>query len=111
MPPEGIYDREVSSELDKTPPANFGVQGTAAPPTAARVLAILAIIVSGLCGGLIGFGVADLQCTGSCDAWTGLGALIGAIAAAGGVAIVAVLVLRAMGEWQATGHEPPRRPL
>lgn len=106
-----IYDGAVSSELDKTPPANFGVQGSAAPPPLARALAILAIVISGLCGGLIGFGVSDLQCTGDCDVWNGLGALIGAVVAAGGVAIVAVLVLRAMGEWQTTRYEPPRRPL
>jgi membrane protein DedA with SNARE-associated domain len=34
---------------------------------------------------------------------TGLGAAVGGVLAAGGVAVVAVLVLRAMGEWRARG--------
>lgn len=58
-----------------------------------------AIVISGLCGGLIGFAVADLQCTGDCGVLVGFGALLGAVIAAGGVAIVAVLALRAMAEW------------
>ena len=32
------------------------------PPTIARVLAVAAIVVAGLCGGLIGYGVTDIQC-------------------------------------------------
>jgi hypothetical protein len=73
---------------------------SAEPPRAARLLAFAAILVAGACGGLIGAAVADLQCTGDCGTPTALGALAGAIAAALGVAVVAVLVLRAMGEWR-----------
>lgn len=60
-----------------------------------------AIVVAGLCGGLIGFAVTDLQCDGDCGLLVGLGALLGAVLAAGGVAVVAVLTLRALGEWRA----------
>ena len=37
---------------------------TALPSVAARLLAFLAILVGGLCGGLIGWSVTDLQCGG-----------------------------------------------
>lgn len=73
---------------------------TAVPPVGARVLAFVAILIAGACGGLIGYAVADLQCTGECTVPTGLGGLAGAVLAALGVAVVAVLVLRAMGEWR-----------
>ncbi|MCU1449758.1 MAG: hypothetical protein JWP02_1928 [Acidimicrobiales bacterium] len=42
----------------------------------------------------------NVQCRKSCSTPEGLGALGGAALAAGGVAVVAVLVLRAMGEWR-----------
>lgn len=70
------------------------------PSLGARVLAFGAILVGGLCGGLIGYSVTDLQCEGSCSTNNALGALIGAIVGALGVAVVAVLALRAMGEWK-----------
>jgi hypothetical protein len=73
---------------------------SAAPPTAARVLAFAAIVVGGVCGGLIGFALVDLSCDGECGLAEGLGGLVGAVLAALGVAVVAVLVLRAMGEWR-----------
>ena len=102
-------------------------QPTALPPVGARLLAFLAILVGGLCGGLIGWAVTDLQCGGDertvvvdrespgriaveegepagdddgCTAWNGAGALVGAAVGAGGTAVVAVLVLRAMAEWR-----------
>jgi len=51
---------------------------------------------------MIGYSFADLQCTGDCTTWKGIGLLVGAIVASVGVAIVAVLTLRAMDEWQTT---------
>ncbi len=80
---------------------------SAAPSTGARVLALLAIVVGGACGGLIGYAIADLQCTGDCSIQRGIGAVGGALAAAVGVAVVAVLVLRAMGEWRTIQHRRP----
>jgi hypothetical protein len=80
------------------------------------VLAFVAIVVAGLAGGMIGWSFADIQCTGNCGTASGVGAIIGGTVAAVGVAIVAVLALRAMGEWnrikadaaaQAGAGEPP----
>jgi hypothetical protein len=74
------------------------------------VLAFVSILVGGLCGGLIGFAIVDVQCTGDCATATGFGLLAGAVLAALGVAIVAVLVLRAMGEWRTITREGSRFP-
>lgn len=92
---------------------------TALPSVTARWLAFLAIVICGLCGGLIGWAVTDLQCGNDddpreaaaagrdpeegedgCQAWSGAGALVGGAFAAGGTAVVSVLVLRAMAEWR-----------
>jgi hypothetical protein len=73
----------------------------------------VAIVLAGLFGGMIGYSVVDLQCGGECSLGTAAGGFVGAIGAAGGVAIVAVLTLRAMGEWehiQANGGPKPRGP-
>jgi len=72
---------------------------SALPSPAARVAAFAAILLGGAAGGLIGYTLVDLQCSGSCDTPRGLGLLIGAVVAGGGMSIVAVLVLRALGEW------------
>jgi hypothetical protein len=60
----------------------------------------LAILLGGLAGGLIGYTLVKLQCDGTCATQRGLGTLIGAIIAAAGMSVVAVLVLRAVGEWK-----------
>ena len=73
---------------------------TALPPVGARVLAFLAILVAGAAGGLIGWAFVNLQCKGSCDAPRAIGAVVGALIAAFGVAVVAILGLRAMSEWR-----------
>jgi hypothetical protein len=81
---------------------------SALPSRTARLLAFVAILVAGVCGGLIGYAIVDVSCHGSCTTPDGLGALTGAVLAAGGVAIVAVLVLRAMGEWRRIQEERER---
>jgi hypothetical protein len=78
---------------------------TALPSVRARVLAFAAIVVAGVCGGLIGSSFASLQCTHHCATPTGIGAIAGAVIAAAGVAVVAVLTLRAMGEWRRISEE------
>ena len=83
---------------------------SALPSTGARVLAFSSILVAGLCGGLIGDAIVDLQCTGDCGTARGLGALIGALLCAGGVAVVAILVLRAMTEWRSIEHREAQAP-
>ncbi len=79
---------------------------SALPSTRARALAFAAILVAGICGGLIGLSFVNLQCDGDCATPSGIGAVVGALAAAGGVAVVAVLVLRAMGEWRSQAAQP-----
>ncbi|MFP3900088.1 MAG: hypothetical protein ACLFXM_04485 [Acidimicrobiia bacterium] len=76
---------------------------TALPSTAARVLAFASIILGGLAGALIGWALVDLQCDGDCTLLTGFAILGGALAGATGVAVVATLALRAMGEWRMAG--------
>lgn len=71
------------------------------PSLTARVLAFSAIIVAGVCGGLIGFAVMDLGCDDGCTTTAGLVGLGTAVIAAIGTGIVAVLTLRAAAEWRA----------
>ena len=68
------------------------------PSTLARVLVVLAVLVAGACGGLIGWAVADLQCEGDCTVQTGLAGLGGALVAASGTAVICVLAIQAMAE-------------
>lgn len=87
-------------EPPTTDPAPDGYAPTSLPSRGARVLAFVAILLGGLCGGLIGYGFTDLQCTDSCTGLAGGAGLLGAVIGAGGVGVVAVLALRAMGEWR-----------
>ncbi len=87
-----------------------------------------AIAVSGMLGGLIGYGLVATTCPQSANriermlsqqlpefraqipscAWKELGgALLGTVIAALGAATIAILVLRAQSEWR--GHAPPPR--
>ena len=83
---------------------------SALPSPLARALAFAGIIAGGLAGALIGYALIAIQCDGSCGPQKGLGIFIGAIVAAAGMSVVAVLALRAMGEWreisdrEAAGH-------
>jgi hypothetical protein len=90
MTPPAIEPRDA----DPTSPR------AALPSAGARFLAFAAIVVAGLCGGLIGYAFTDLQTDGDGGWLPGLGGLVGAVGAAGGVAVVAVLTLRAMTEWR-----------
>jgi hypothetical protein len=85
---------------------------SALPSTGARLLAFGAILLAGLCGGLIGWKVTDLQVAGDSALLPGIGGVVGAAIGAGGVGVVAVLVLRAMAEWdtiQASGDPAAAR--
>ena len=98
----------------RTPSPNGDYAPSALPPTAARVLAFVSILVGGLCGGLIGWAFVDLQSDGDAGVVAGLAGLAGAVIGAMGVAVVATLALRAMGEWRTIEHrqasEPGERP-
>jgi hypothetical protein len=76
---------------------------SALPSPAARAGAFLAILLGGLAGGLIGYAFVDLQCDDGCATAAATGAWITAVGAAAGTAVIAVLTLRAMGEWRQLG--------
>lgn len=82
---------------------------SALPPPVARVGAFVAIVAAGLAGGVIGYSLVRIQCSGDCGLALGVGSFVGAVAAAGGVAVAAVLVLRALGEWYQLRDRIPRR--
>jgi hypothetical protein len=89
-------------------PAPADYAPNALPPLGARIAAFVAILVGGLCGGLIGWAFIDLQCTGDCSLKAGAFGLLGAVLGAAGVAVVSVLALRAMGEWRTIQHDQQR---
>ncbi len=70
---------------------------------AALAGAFVAVVVGGLSGALIGYGLVGIDCVGECDTPKGIAAVIGGILGAVGVAVVAILVLRAFAEWRAGG--------
>ncbi|MDE0268029.1 MAG: hypothetical protein OXI96_03205 [Acidimicrobiaceae bacterium] len=84
-------------------PENTGKQEPPMDPTpsvTARILAFGSIVISGTCGGLIGFAVIDLQCNGECQILAGIVGSIAASATSIGTAIVAILMLRSSIEWR-----------
>jgi hypothetical protein len=64
------------------------------------VIAFVGIIFAGVAGGVIGWTFVALQTTGEHSIAKALGAAIAAVVAALGMAVVSVLVMRAMGEWR-----------
>ena len=68
------------------------------PSRGAFLLAFGGVVLAGILGGIIGYGVADVS--SQTDLSHLVGVFIGAVIGAGGVGIVAVLVLRAMAEWR-----------
>ncbi len=79
---------------------------SALPSPAARAAAFTSILLAGLAGGLIGHTLVRLQCDGDCAVAKGVGVYSGAVFGATGMSVVAVLVLRAVGEWrQMQAHE------
>jgi len=85
------------------PPPDDGDEHPYAASRGALIGAFIAVVVAGLSGAAIGYGLVGVGCTGNCSTVSGLGALFGGLVAAGGVAIVAVLLLRSLAEWRAGG--------
>jgi hypothetical protein len=73
---------------------------SALPSVFARAVAYISIIIAGIAGALIGFTLVDLHCQGDCDVPNSIGLILGAATGALGMGVVAVLVLRATGEWK-----------
>ena len=73
---------------------------SALPSPLARAVAFVAVLVAGAAGGLIGYALVDIQCSGTCAVPNGIGLFLGATLTAFGMGVVAVLVLRALGEWR-----------
>ncbi len=82
---------------------------SALPSPAARAAAFAAILLGGFAGGLIGYTLVKLQCEGDCGLPLGIGMFLGALLAAGGMSVVAVLVLRAQGEWREIERQEAER--
>lgn len=85
-----------------------GYTPSAMPSMSARVVAFCSIVLAGICGGLIGYALITLESDSTVLA--GVAVLVGAVGSAVGVAVVATLSLRAMGEWRVIEHsrEPDR---
>ncbi|MBM3805716.1 MAG: hypothetical protein FJW19_03600 [Actinobacteria bacterium] len=73
---------------------------SALPSVLARVIAFGSVLIAGIAGALIGFTLVDLQCEGACDVPGAIGLVTGAVTGALGMGVVAVLALRAVGEWK-----------
>jgi hypothetical protein len=68
------------------------------PSRGAFLLAFGGVVLAGILGGIIGYGIADVS--SHSDLSHLVGTFIGSVIGAAGVGIVAVLVLRAMAEWR-----------
>lgn len=70
------------------------------------------IIIVGTLGGTLGYALGTYNCVDDCSMRSGSFLLSGAVAGAVGSAIMSVLALRAMGEWneirdrERAGHAP-----
>jgi hypothetical protein len=84
-----------SNESDSRPLLPAGL-----PSRGAYLLAFVSVVLAGALGGIIGYGLVDVGCEGDCGVAVIAGLVVGGLVAAVGVGIVAVLVLRAMAEWQ-----------
>jgi putative effector of murein hydrolase len=78
---------------------------SALPSTTARIVAFCSIVLAGLAGGTIGYALVSVQCVDDCAVPMGIGMLIGSSSFALGMSVVAVLGLRAMGEWRERGDK------
>ena len=89
---------EPAREQSPAPLPDDDVTPPMLPSRWAFLLAFGGVVLAGILGGIIGFGIADVS--SQSDLSHLVGALVGAVIGAGGVGFVAVLVLRAMAEWR-----------
>ena len=83
------------------------VTRSARPGRRARAVATAAIPARGNLRRLIGYALVDVSCSGDCDWQLGVGAFLGSVVCASGVAVVAALTLRAMSEWRGAPQGSP----
>ncbi|MGZ8764372.1 MAG: hypothetical protein ACXW2C_01575 [Acidimicrobiia bacterium] len=76
------------------------------PTRGVVVLAFIGVVTAGLLGALAAYGIADLDCQGSCATNAAIAAVIGALVGTVGGAVVAVLVLRARALWRVPQDTP-----
>jgi len=95
---------EAPAPVDRPDDLPDAVAPPMLPSRTAYVLSFAAVVLAGIFGAIIGYGVADVG--SSSQIATFLGTLIGSIIGAAGVGVVAVLVLRAMSEWNRTQALP-----
>ncbi len=103
--------RDASGDLRYRPTGPAPREGLSALPSAfARGVAFASIMLAGALGAVLGYGIGKVFDRKGSSLYLGVSALIGALIVASGVAVVAVLVLRAMGEWRALDRPlPPNR--
>lgn len=72
---------------------------SALPSVRARVIAFVSILAAGALGGATGVWFMGTQCDGECSVGTGLSMWFGTVLLALGTAVVAVISLRTVAEW------------
>ncbi|HBU75094.1 MAG TPA: hypothetical protein DEB38_02365 [Acidimicrobiaceae bacterium] len=107
--PPHLYGEEVSN----LPQPSFRPRELSAlPPQTARAIAFAMTVIVGVLGAILGYALGNATCIDDCSLKAGSFLLIGAIAGALGSAVMSVLALRAMGEWdeirdrERAGHAP-----
>lgn len=107
--PPHLYGEEVSNLPQ---PTSRPRKLSALPPQTARAIAFAMIVIVGVLGAILGYALGNATCTDDCSLKAGSFLLIGAVAGALGSAVMSVLALRAMGEWdeirdrERAGHAP-----
>lgn len=94
----GSFERELLPYHDLVAPEPLRSD----PPVSARWLAFGSILLGGLLGALIGYGVLDLYTES--QNWAAVGALLFGVGGAIGLGVVTSLTLRAMNEWREVQH-------
>ena len=82
-------------------------------PRWAFVTAFNGIVAGGLLGGVIGYGLVNVQCDGDCGAALAIAVVVGSVLGAAGLSVVAAIGLRAMAEWSTVQDRalPQQQPL
>lgn len=81
---------------------------SALPSVRARAIAFAGILLAGIAGAAMGYLMIDVQCSGSCAVPNGIGMFVGSLIGAAGMSVVAILALRAIGEWRELADKETR---